>query len=84
MTMYSCGSGAMSFENEECTALIWRGQNKLNGGLAYKKKNKTKNSGLSCFLFVLRSKLLYMMTRPTKKGVNNSMVYTQNKSLKHF
>lgn len=30
----------MLFENEECTALIWRGQNKLNGGLAYKKKKK--------------------------------------------
>lgn len=81
MTMYSCGSGAM-FENEECTALIWRGQNKLNGGLAY--KIKKRNSGLSCFLFVLHSKLLYMMTRTTKKGVNNSMVYTQNKSIKHF
>lgn len=40
MTMYSCGSGAMLFENEECTALIWRGQNKLKGGLAYKKKKK--------------------------------------------
>lgn len=73
MTMYSCGSGAMLFQNKECTALIWRGQNKVNGGLAYKKKKFWVVLISLCLAFQIA---LYDDMH-NKKAVNNSMVYTE-------
>lgn len=67
--MYSCGFGATSFQNKECTALVLQGRNK-NGGLASKKV---------ALIFVL---LLYEYMPDKKASFNDSMVYAYNTFVK--